>query len=55
MYDDLLIIYTDGTEHVVRNVSDYRYDKDANAFIFEKNKRKGFIPREEVSFFWDCL
>ena len=47
---DLLIIYTDGTNKVVKNVEEYGFKLESSLFYFIKNNFQGFIPKEEVRF-----
>ena len=46
----LTIIYADGQQHLVRNVSEYVYMRDDDNYYFVKNEYRGFIPREQVRF-----
>ena len=48
---DLLVIYTDGTEHRIRNVNAYRREADKGMFVFEKNGFRHFLPIANVRYF----
>jgi len=50
MYD-LLIIYIDGTKHVVKGVSEYGLLDDNMAFYFAKNGFRNFVPTANIMFF----
>lgn len=47
---DLLIIYKDGKEKIVKNVSNYTYTVEGNVFRYEKNGYRSFIPANAVRF-----
>lgn len=48
---DLLIIYRDGSEKVVKNVFDFGVSEKWDCFYYEKNNHRGFIPFDAVRFF----
>ena len=48
---DLLIIYTDGTSHVVSDVSNYQINSKDGYFSFTKNGYNSFLPIQNVNFF----
>lgn len=41
---DLLIIYNDGTEKVVKNINHYEFSEKSNCFCYEKNGYRSFVP-----------
>ena len=48
---DLLIIYKDGKEKVVKNVENYRVKAETGCFEYEKNNYRSFVPIKSVRFF----
>lgn len=49
---NLLIIYTDGTSHVVSGVTSYKIESEKQHFIFEKNGYRNFFTRSRCEIFW---
>ena len=47
---DLLIIYNDGTEKVIKRVTSYFFDTEIGCFKYSKNGYYSFIPYEAVRF-----
>ena len=47
---DLLIIYNDGTEHVVNDVLSYSLKKEIECFTFKKNGLLHFLPMRRVRY-----
>ena len=47
---DLLIIFSDGTEHLVKNVSDYEFIFKTQCFTYTKNGYKAYLPMNQVKF-----
>lgn len=48
---DLLIIYNDGEEKIVNNVTDYSIDIESSCFRYKKNGYESFVPIAGVRFF----
>ncbi len=48
---DLLIIYNDGSKHIVNCVSDFKCSMELGCFQFIKNGYRGFAPINQVRFF----
>lgn len=48
---DVLIIFRDGTEKIVKGVTNYDVEEDAKCFVFMKNNYRSFVPIDEVRFF----
>lgn len=48
---DLLIVYNDGSKHIVTRVSDFKCYMEAGCFEFIKNGYRGFVPINQVRFF----
>lgn len=47
----LLIVYSDGTQHIVEDVKDYGLNSDGDVFYFSKNGYISFVPKTKVMFF----
>lgn len=47
---DLLIIYWDGREKVIKNVECYKYDEGSELFAYEKNGYRAFLPKDMIRF-----
>ena len=50
MVFDLLIIYKDRTETVIKSVKAYGINEPTRCFYYEKNGFKSFFPVENVRF-----
>ncbi len=48
---DLMIIYNDGTEKVVKNITYHEFSERSNSFYYEKNGYHSFVPAQAVRFF----
>lgn len=48
---NLLIIYNDGTEKVVKNINYHEFSEKSNSFCYEKNGYRSFVPAQAVRFF----
>lgn len=48
---NLLIVYNDGTEHVVKRVNSHSYDAEIGCFKYAKNNYYSFLPYGSVRFF----
>ena len=48
---NLLIIYSDGTEKIVNDVTDYSFDIEIHCFVYKKNGYRSFVPVGAVRFF----
>ena len=47
---DLLIIYSDGSEKVVKNIESYKYDDESELFTYEKKGYRAFLPKNMIRF-----
>lgn len=47
---DLLIIYADGTQKIVKGVSGYKVNQETGCFVYTKNDYNAFLPIESVRF-----
>ena len=48
---DLLIIYNNRDEKIIKRVNDYGVSDSARCFYYEKNGFRSFIPVNRVMFF----
>lgn len=48
---DLLIIYHNGNEKIIKHVNDYGVSDSDGCFYYEKNGFRSFIPVNRVLFF----
>ena len=47
---DLLIIYADGSRHIVRDVNTYDYKIESGHYYYKKNNWYSYIPQAQVRF-----
>ena len=50
-YYNLLIIYVDGTEHVITDVNKHELSESNKCFEYRKNGYRSFVPVDAVRFF----
>ena len=48
---DLLIIYHNMDEKIIKHVNDYGVSDSAGCFYYEKNGYRSFVPVNQVRFF----